>query len=300
MKSEIQIGAAAWTDLTDPPKDEMESVAKQYQLHPVFVRNCLDPEHLPKVEKFDGGWFVMIRVFDTVSSSQAATVQQLTRKLAMFLSESALLTVHRASLPFLEEFRTEVKESIGHAKDSPFSIFLKLCSRAVLTLERPLELAEAEIERLDMNLSGGVFSHKNLIALHRVRRRLSCLKHLLWHTSTVFQRLPVPKEASLVSINDLKETVDSLLFFSDELLEDANSLTHLHISMASQKTNEIIKVLTVFSVFFMPLTFIVGIYGMNFEHMPELKWSFGYYWVLLLMICVTIGIAMWFQKKKLL
>jgi magnesium transporter len=68
--------------------------------------------------------------------------------------------------------------------------------------------------------------------------------------------------------------------------------------MSAQKTNETIRVLTIFSVFFMPLTFIVGIYGMNFKVMPELQWAWGYPVVMVLMLVVTIAIYIWFKKKK--
>ncbi len=70
------------------------------------------------------------------------------------------------------------------------------------------------------------------------------------------------------------------------------------MSLASQKTNEVMRVLTVFSVFFMPLTFIVGVYGMNFEFMPELKYPFAYWIVWAAMILITIGVFFWFRKKR--
>lgn len=73
---------------------------------------------------------------------------------------------------------------------------------------------------------------------------------------------------------------------------------NLFISFSAQKTNDVMKVLTIFSVFFMPLTFIVGIYGMNFEFMPELKQKWGYAAVLILMVIVTVLIYLYFKKKK--
>jgi magnesium transporter len=86
----------------------------------------------------------------------------------------------------------------------------------------------------------------------------------------------------------------------DQIMEDASNLVNTYIAISSQKTNEVMKILTIFSVFFMPLTFIVGIYGMNFEFMPELRSKWGYPAVLLLMIMVTLVIYYWFRRKKLI
>ena len=103
---------------------------------------------------------------------------------------------------------------------------------------------------------------------------------------------------------DLKDAIDSLFFYADELLESVNGLVNLHVSMSSQRTNEashrsneVMRVLTVFSIFFMPLNFIAGIYGMNFEHMPELKTSWGYPVVLLSMGFITAAIYLWARRK---
>jgi magnesium transporter len=84
----------------------------------------------------------------------------------------------------------------------------------------------------------------------------------------------------------------------DVLSDNINHLLNVYFSAASQRTNEIIRVLTIFSVFFLPLTFIVGVYGMNFDFMPELRWRLGYPGVLLLMAAVTIVIFLWFKRRK--
>ena len=80
-------------------------------------------------------------------------------------------------------------------------------------------------------------------------------------------------------------------------LNSLDSASHFHFSAQSQRMNEIMKTLTVVSVIFMPLTFIVGIYGMNFDYMPELRWHYGYFEVLALMFVLVIGMLFYFKKK---
>jgi len=287
-RREIHIaGGAKWIDLLGPTPEELEKLSSEFQLKAHLVQDCLDPKHLPKVEEFENGQFVIFRCSDEHSSNRAATARELTRKLAIFVQENLLITVHRASLPFVD--RVFERTSIHPAVSLP-SLFLALGKQAVLSFESPLEEAEKRLEKLEQS--------KSLRELHLLRRRLSVFKRLLWHTSTVLQRVSLRTSGSPTELQDLHETVDGMMFFSDELLEDATHVMHLEISLASQRTNEIVRILTIFSVFFMPLTFIVGVYGMNFQWMPELSWKWGYAFTWFLMLGVTGVVALWFRRKR--
>src|SRR5207253_7357374 len=141
-----------------------------------------------------------------------------------------------------------------------------------------------EMENLEDTITETHTSKEAVVRLHLLRRRLLCMKRLAWHLTTVVQRIPFPKDKKFSSFfTDLKEEVDSFSNFTDELLEDATSLANLELALASRRVNEIMRILTLFSVFFLPLTFIVGVYGMNFKFMPELNWEHGYAfaWVLM-------------------
>jgi magnesium transporter len=87
-------------------------------------------------------------------------------------------------------------------------------------------------------------------------------------------------------------------FYAEELLDDVNNLLNMHLALAAHRTNEVVKVLTVFSAFFLPLTFLVGVYGMNFAYMPELAHPMGYPAVWLLMIGMSIVIWVWFRRRR--
>jgi magnesium transporter len=96
---------------------------------------------------------------------------------------------------------------------------------------------------------------------------------------------------------DVQENAESYHFYADELLDDANTLLNVQLALASHRTGEVMRVLTVFSVFFLPLTFIVGVYGMNFRFMPELNSPWGYPAVLGAMLLVTLLIYRWFRSR---
>jgi magnesium transporter len=130
-----------------------------------------------------------------------------------------------------------------------------------------------------------------------LKRRVNLMKRLLWQTMGVIHKMKPPFERNAPLFQDASENAESYHFYADELLEEVNNLLSIHLSMASHKTNEVMRVLTVFSAFFLPLTFIVGVYGMNFEHMPELKSKYGYLAVMLVMLGVSTTIFIWFRRR---
>jgi len=92
----------------------------------------------------------------------------------------------------------------------------------------------------------------------------------------------------------------NLVLVYDEVLENSQSLLNTYISVNAQKNNDVMRLLTIFSAFFLPLTFVAGIYGMNFENMPELKWQSGYFLTIGLMLLIAIIIYVWFKKNKII
>ena len=107
-------------------------------------------------------------------------------------------------------------------------------------------------------------------------------------------------EQSKTALQDIKDKLLSLLLNYDEVLENANNLLNTYLSVNAQKSNDVMKLLTIFSAFFLPLTFVAGIYGMNFENMPELKWQGGYFFTLGVMAVIAIIIYFWFKRKKII
>ena len=133
--------------------------------------------------------------------------------------------------------------------------------------------------------------------LYYIKRKAAICNKLLMLTGEVINTIRTT-DKDLVALQDVKDLHTKLITIYDQAHEDVTNLLNIYLSLSSRKTNEVMKVLTIFSVFFMPLTFIVGIYGMNFEFMPELKSKWGYPSVLIIMVVITILIYTWFKRKK--
>jgi magnesium transporter len=297
-----------WEDVVDPAEDELSQLAQRYGLEPTSLNDCLDPEHLPKFEQFERYAFAIVRAFDERSGRACTTVQELTRKIAIFYGPTFLLTVHRREQAWLtallDRARNETQSKAARqGRDGlQASLLTQILNAALDSYLHPLELVEARIDAFEE----AVFSRgdkakpsftADLREIHVLKRQVTLIKRLLWRSVDVVQRMTPLSGQSVSLFRDVQENLESFHFYVDEMLDDANTLLTIQLSLASHRTGEVMRVLTVFSVFFLPLTFIVGVYGMNFEFMPELHTHWGYPVVLGAMGLVTLVIYLWFRRN---
>lgn len=287
-----------WLDSIQPTPAELEEIARTYGLHPISVQDCLQPEHLPKFEKFDNALFLVVRAFDENCPSDSDSVQELTRKIAIFWNHQFFITIHRMDQLFLQELRRAWSSPALQAQEGlSLSILHALIRRVLLSYEQPLEVAAGRLEEYEEKVFTSHSEPLILQELYLLKRKAVVFKKMIFLTKDVLRTLTIESPQQRPLVQDLIETADRLFFLADQLLENTNNLLNLHISLSSQRTNEVMRILTLFSVFFLPLTFMVGIYGMNFEHMPELNHPLGYPGVLLAMVLVATGVWYWFRRK---
>lgn len=284
-----------WRDITGPTVEELQAIAQQYGIPASIVQDCLDPEHLPKHEKFGETTFLILRVYDVAAKDSAGTVQELTRKIAIFFRSDVALTIHRVDLPLLAMLRDRFGAPGGGC--SPLALLAALGNGVLDTYERPLQQAEDALDHYEEGLFSPKLKTPSLQKIHLLKRRVSLIKRMLWQSHSVIQRLTPSGERSQSVYQDLKENAESYHFWADQLHEEIQNLLSMHVALASHRTNEVMRVLTIFSAFFLPLTFIVGVYGMNFDFMPELHSRWAYPVVVGFMALVSGVIFFWFRRR---
>jgi magnesium transporter len=285
-----------WLDVEAPAAEDLARLGTDYRLHPEAIADCMEPMHLPKYEKLGDVTFMIVRTFDADAKASEDDIHKLTKKLALFLGNRFLLTVHRRPEPFIEQvaaYFRDPKEPVVLQV-----VLLELLLAAVETYHVPLEQAELQLQEFEQRVLRRQQSDRELAAAFRLKNRLMVIKRMLWHLSNTVQKFVPYSSVNQPLCQDVRERIENLQFFADSLLDDLNNLMNLHLQLGAKSANEVMKILTLFSVFFMPLTFIVGVYGMNFEVMPELKWRYGYPLVWAVMGLVTLGIFAWFRRKK--
>jgi len=294
-----------WLDIVQPTPAELEEVARTHGVQPTSVKDCLDPEHLPKFEQFENYTFVIIRAFDDQAERTCATVQELTRKVAIFSGQGFLITIHRTEQAWLAavEARFEGEQTGKPGKEGLQTwVLTQVLNAAVDTYLSPMERIEERIDAFEELVFSGRDSDSRAFAedlrgIHVLKRQVTLIKRLLWRTLDVVQRMTPTSGRAGTLFRDVQENIESYHFYADELLDDANTVLNVQLALAAHRTGEVMRILTVFSVFFLPLTFLVGVYGMNFDFMPELRSPWGYPVVLAGMGLIVLAIYMWFRRR---
>ena len=167
------------------------------------------------------------------------------------------------------------------------------------TFENPVKGLSDKNDEIEKTIFLKDYTKVSLEDLYYQKTQTRITKKLLQITQNVINQVDVT-EPSKTALQDIKDKLLSLVLGYDEVLENSNNLLNTYLSVNAQKSNDVMKLLTIFSAFFLPLTFVAGIYGMNFENMPELKWPFGYFLTLGVMVVIAIVIFVWFKRKKIL
>jgi magnesium transporter len=166
-----------WIDVVGPSPEELEALAAEYQIHPLAVQDCLEPEHLPKYESLGAITFVILRAYDEQAASEVDTVHKLTRKVAIFFNDQFVITVHRAEQRFLEELkRAGLPGPSSPSEPASELLVLAIANGVIDTFWKPLDDAEARIasieERQERPSKRSSFVHE----VFHLKRRINAIR----------------------------------------------------------------------------------------------------------------------------
>lgn len=281
-----------WVDLKNHSTDDIALLHPYIILHQTTLLDINDEKHLPKFETFEGEYqFLICRFYNEQATKEADSIIQLTHRLVIIFSDRVLITLHNHASNIVDSVQSRYAEQLP---------IPELVCKLVKTC---LQQYDTQIEKLDTEVDfyeSRIFLRKRipdlLKNLYFIKRRITAYRKLFNLSKEILDKLKsiIPKSAVAQDMRDAYIRTDT---FIEEVYESINALLNIYISLSSQRTNEVMRVLTVFSAFFLPLTFIVGVYGMNFEQMPELQWQYGYLTIWLIMAVTTLLIYRWFRKR---
>jgi magnesium transporter len=292
--SEKSFESFHWLDIKNPSAEQLEEVAKKFNLEILPVKDSLEQGHLPKIEKIKDFSFIILRAYTANENDNISTVEELSNKVAFFYNEKQLITIHRTPFPFIENiFQSDSEYS------SVYELMIPVFKQIISTYSAPSQWQTNQIDEVENTIFLKKDNKISLEDLYFQKAEARISKKLLVLTQNVIHQIKVPNE-NLSALEDVKDNLVKLILEYEETMENANNLMHTFLSVTAQKNNDVVKLLTVFSAFFLPLTFIAGVYGMNFDFMPELKWEFGYLYTIILMFIVSVFIYIWFKRKNII
>ncbi len=284
-----------WMDITSPAREELESIFRSYGFNSFLLFDTLDPDHLPKFDVIRDLHFLIVRYYIHSIENKLPSIQDLTSRMAIFYTDSLLITVHDTELHFLAEIRRRYLDTrlITTAAETVAKVLWYVLD----TFEAPVQRLSEQVDFFEKQIFLKTIEPQQLEALYYIKQRAAMCQRLLTLTLEPISRIRTEPEDD-AAWDDVKDHHLKVMTLHNLVLDDVSNLMNLYMSFSAQKTNDVMKILTIFSVFFMPLTFLVGIYGMNFQYMPELGQKWGYPLVLLLMAVIVAIIYFWFKRKK--
>lgn len=284
-----------WFDVQAPSGQELEEIKTRFELPYLLVQDVLRPEHLPKFEETDSGCFLMLRSFDHDARFDGITVQDLTRKIAIFITDNKLITIHRAQLNFLDTIEERSQKNI-HPKTIQ-ALVHQLIIAIIRSYEKPLEGLQDIYDDFEQEILANKAYNLSMKKVYYFRRQLFIYKRLLKQSNEAVTRLKDywPEETSI--IQDIKENIDHLYFEFDEISDNFDHLFQIHVALNDQRSNEVMKILTVFSTIILPINFIASFYGMNFVNLPGLDSKYAFTMVIAIMLLIAIAAYFYFKSK---
>lgn len=287
-----------WLDLLKPGPAELDLLHSEWEFHPLAIEDATRHAQRPKVDSYDGYYFVVFYCLEW----DTQTDRLCTTPLYLFIGHNYLVTVH-------DEPITQIRETLKRwqAPNSPLerdvgSLIYALLDAIVddyfplmdQLADRVEDLEERIFEQYDESVLQSIFQlRKDLFQIRRVvAPERDVLNVMLRRDIPVFDRNDV---TYLQDVYDhIVRVIDAIDTYRDLLASALDSF----LSVQANRLNQIVKVLTVGSIVLMAMALVAGIYGMNFEYMPELHWRFGYAWALGLMVVIALMLIAFFRRIK--
>lgn len=287
-----------WVDVQGfKDEDKLWEIAEIFGLHPLVLEDATNVPQRAKSEVHAHEHVVVCRV-PVLGEDGDIEVPQV----CLIVGRGWLITVQERRRGFFDPVRRQIREGVEEIRKQGVDYLAYALIDAVVDRYFPVVQALAEqLEELETevieHVSGG-----QLPRIQRVRRALTVIRRVGWPQREALGELAREpsaffSDAARVYLRDAEQHIRQIVELADSSRELAGLATEIHLSQLGQRTNEVMKVLTLVSSIFIPLTFVVGVYGMNFDYMPELHWELGYPIVLFAMAGIALALSVWFRNR---
>ena len=277
----------------------IEKIGKKFSIHPLALEDIVDTQQRPKFEEYKDGLFITLRdlKFDVEH------LELKTEQVSIYIGKNFLLSFQEDDDDLFVYVRKRLEVSSGRIRQRQsdylaYALVDSIVDNYFIVLDR-VEEAMENIEEsilLDSNISIKARIHQLKLQTLLLRKSVAPLREAINQFSR--SENPLMSEDTPVFIRDLHDHIIQVMDMIETYRDMVTGLNDLYLSELSFKMNNVMKVLTVITTIFVPLSFLAGLYGMNFDHMPELHWRNGYFYLLAVMGCVAAGLLLLFHKKK--
>lgn len=285
-----------WIDCETPMPEDLKFLHERYEINSLLLDDTTDPNHLPKYEEDKGVKFFLTRENTELERTHLNTTSDITTKLGIFIVDNVIITVHRMKNKSIYETREELQMETNEITVDKIALKLGLKVLKSYDNESIRLLEVLDVIETDVFLN----THRDanqIKRLYKIKRKSGLNARVLNASSewvNNFKKLNI----SDVEFTDLQDKYKDNIADFEHLGSQVTNLISMFLALSDQKANQVMKLLAMYSVYFLPITFIAGVYGMNFKNIPELEQYYGYYWTLGLMASIVIVTFIYFRTKK--
>ncbi len=291
-----QSGKFAWIGLYEPTEEEFDSLQREFNLHPLAVEDAIHAHQRPKLDVYEGLVFIVLKTARYVDEREVVEFGEI----LIFLGHDYLLTVRHGEASALQEVRKDLERNPDQLKHGPGAVLHAIVDRVVDDYTPALIGLGEDIEEVENE----VFSDSRTNPAERIyklkrevldfNRAASPLVEPVDHLARGdYEQVHPEVRAYFGDVNDHLIRVHEQLESYRDLL---TSILEANLAQVTVRQNQDVRTISAMVAIVAVPTMIAGIYGMNFEHMPELSWTFGYPLVLGVMVCICFGLYRWFKK----
>jgi magnesium transporter len=268
-------GCFVWVALKDATEAELETMREEFGLHELAVEDARHGHQRPKIEEYGDSLFIVLHTVEVAGDELKIG------ELAIFVGRNYVLSVRQRTERGFQEVRTRAEREPDLLRHGAGYVLYALMDAVVDRYFPVIDAVEMEVERIEEHLFAGSSPRENIEALYYVKHKLTTLKHaaapLLENSGKLFGgRVPQVCAGLAEYFRDIYDHLVRINQSIDAARETVNTAIQVALAMVNMGHGEITKRLAAYAALVAVPTMIAGIYGMNFEHMPELKWTYGY------------------------
>jgi magnesium transporter len=277
----------------------MQKLGTHFDIHPLVLEDILHTEQRPKMEDYDNYIYIVLKMLYLDDKNGEIVAEQI----SIILGNNYVISFQEKEGDFFDPIRDRIRNYKGRVrKMGPDYLAYALMDTIVDHYFVILENIGERIEKMEDELLHNTHE-KQSQDIHHFKRYIIYLRKHIWPLRDMISALQksesrLIKKPTTVFLKDVHDHSVQVMETVETYRDLITGLHDIHLSSLSNRMNEVMKTLTIISTIFIPLTFVVGVYGMNFEYMPELKWKYGYYEVMGLMAVVAILMLVYFKKRK--
>jgi magnesium transporter len=298
--SEFCLGAQniVWADVSDPTSQDFDELAEEFGFHHLSIEDCRKEHQRPKVEEYRGYYFIVLYEAELVGADDHLEL----RELNIFLGNNYLVTVHSRPIRAVETAGRLWHEWTDRAEHGAGLLAYLLMDAIVDDYMPLLDILSERIDDLEDSIFGE-FQTEAIQDIFRIKKQLLYLRRSITPLRDVFNTMlrreqPIFARETHVYFQDVFDHIIRVADTIDTLRDMLGSTMDAYLSVSGNRMNMVMKRLTSIATILMSVTLIAGIYGMNFDFMPELKWRYGYIFALLSMVGCGFGLYLFLRKVK--